>query len=460
MTAVERVIATAKAEEGYLEKATNANLDSKTANAGSGNWTKYARDLDLLGVYNGKKNGYAWCDMFVDWCFVTTFGLATAWAMTFQAMKGLGAGCTYSAQYYRNKGRFDKNPKAGDQIFFTNDGGKTSNHTGLVVAVDNTYVYTIEGNTSSLAGVVANGGCVRQKSYKKTYANIYGYGHPDYSLVPGEVAPAPEIVANISENEKVIWAFLKKAGYNDFGVAGLMGNLYAESGLIPHNLQNSSEKKLNMTDSQYTYAVDKGTYTNFVKDSAGYGLAQWTYWSRKENLLNFAKKKGTSIGDLNMQLEFLVQEIRTSFPAVHTALINAVSVKEASDIVMKKFEAPADQSATALNKRASYGEGYYTKNVKEEDRMPTDAELTAWFLRYRKTLQDNDSGSYSEDARKWGTSIGLIAGAGNLPDGTPNYMWEDFMTREQLITVLYRYHTANIAPLMEKINAIAKKLGV
>lgn len=85
-----------------------------------------------------------------------------------------------------------------------------------------------------------------------------------------------------------------------------MGNLYAESGLSPTNLQNSYEKKLKMTDSEYTSAVDDGRYKNFVKDGAGYGLAQWTFWSRKQNLLQFCQNRGRSIGDLNTQLDFFI----------------------------------------------------------------------------------------------------------------------------------------------------------
>ncbi len=60
-----------------------------------------------------------------------------------------------------------------------------------------------------------------------------------------------------------------------------------------------------MTDEEYTTAVDNGKYTNFIKDKAGYGLAQWTYWSRKENLFDFCKRKNKSIGDINAQLDFL-----------------------------------------------------------------------------------------------------------------------------------------------------------
>jgi len=114
----DRVIAIAKAEVGYLEKATNYNLDSKTGNAGSQNWTKYARDLYAAGYYNGNKNGYAWCDVFVDWCFFKAYGSKTK-AEAVECQTGtLGAGCEYSLAYYRNAGRFSQTPLVGDQIFF------------------------------------------------------------------------------------------------------------------------------------------------------------------------------------------------------------------------------------------------------------------------------------------------------------------------------------------------------
>ena len=68
------IVTIALAEVGYREKASNANLDDKTANSGAANWTKYARDLAAAGYYNGNKNGYAWCDVFVDWCFFKAYG--------------------------------------------------------------------------------------------------------------------------------------------------------------------------------------------------------------------------------------------------------------------------------------------------------------------------------------------------------------------------------------------------
>lgn len=164
-----------------------------------------------------------------------------------------------------------------------------------------------------------------------------------------------------SNNEQKIWNYLIDKIKNPYGVAGLMGNMNAESGLKPNNLQNSYESKLGYTDDTYTNAVDNGTYTNFVHDSAGYGLVQWTYWSLKEYLLNFAKKKGKSIGDLEMQLECVCTQFKEQYSTVWNALVNATSVLEASNVVLLKFERPADQSETVQKKRAAYGQTYYDK---------------------------------------------------------------------------------------------------
>ena len=162
-------------------------------------------------------------------------------------------------------------------------------------------------------------------------------------------------------NEEKIWNFLTGKGLNSYGAAGLMGNLFAESGLNPHNLQNTYEKKLGYTDDDYTDAVDSGKYTGFVHDSAGYGLAQWTFWSRKEALLNYVKAAGASIGDLETQLGFLWKELAESYAAVLAVLKKATSVRQASDAVLLKYEQPKDQSASVQTKRASYGQTYFDK---------------------------------------------------------------------------------------------------
>ena len=162
-------------------------------------------------------------------------------------------------------------------------------------------------------------------------------------------------------NEEKIWNYLVGKGLSAAGAAGLMGNLYAESALNPKNLQNSYEKKLGYTDATYTTAVDNGSYGNFVHDSAGYGLAQWTFWSRKEGLLAFAQAAGKSIGDLEMQLDFLLKELTEGYKGVLDTLKTASDVQTASDSVLLNFERPADQSTAVKNKRAGYGQNYYKK---------------------------------------------------------------------------------------------------
>lgn len=175
----EKVLAIAEAEVGYLEKKSNSQLDDKKANAGSGNFTKYARDVDAIpGLLNGKKQGYSWCAVWVLWLFVTLYGAVQAMKMLFLPEKSLAASCTYWMKYYKSAGRFFNDPQPGDQIFLGS--GSTAEHTGIVKEVKNGRVYTIEGNTSADSGVVSNGGGVFQKSYPLTYSKILGYGRPLY----------------------------------------------------------------------------------------------------------------------------------------------------------------------------------------------------------------------------------------------------------------------------------------
>jgi len=109
------LVAIAKAEVGYHEKASNSDLDDASANSGSNNFTKYARDLANAGYYNGDKNGYAWCDVFVDWCFYQLCGNNAIEAEDMIYQDGdCGAGCEYSANYYKSAGAFDLQPKVGD----------------------------------------------------------------------------------------------------------------------------------------------------------------------------------------------------------------------------------------------------------------------------------------------------------------------------------------------------------
>lgn len=179
-----QLVAIAEAEIGYHEKASNSNLDSKTANSGNKNYTKYGRDLSKAGYYNGNKNGYEWCDQFVDWCFFKLCGSKEK-AEHLECQTGdYGAGCGFSLRYYKAAGRFDKTPKVGDQIFFkyTND-SSTADHTGIVVGVTSTKVTTIEGNS---------GDRVQERSYSRSDSTIVGYGHPRFDEAPA-AATQPKV---------------------------------------------------------------------------------------------------------------------------------------------------------------------------------------------------------------------------------------------------------------------------
>lgn len=198
-------------------------------------------------------------------------------------------------------------------------------------------------------------------------------------------------------NQEYIWRWLWERIGNAYGVAALMGNLQAESGLNPQNLQNSYEGSLGMNDRQYTEAVDNLTYQKdqFISDSAGYGIAQWTYWSRKRGLYEFAEETGRSIGDLDMQLEYLWKEIGQNYKHVLLTLLNAKSVREASDAVMLEYEKPADQGEANRRRRASLGERIYDEfaapvssetpeddKVSKEEEKPVSGHVLTVYKRY------------------------------------------------------------------------------
>jgi len=191
----------------------------------------------------------------------------------------------------------------------------------------------------------------------------------------------------MAENEKIIWDFLNEKIGNAFGTAGMMGNLYAESNLNSVCLQNSKKKELGMTDEEYTSKVDDGSYTNFINDSAGYGLAQWTYCTRKEGLLEHAKETNKSVGDLTMQLEYFWKELSKGYSEVLDKIKVAKSVMEASNVVMKEYEQPEDQSKAVQEKRASFGQVYYDKFA-ETNWLYNDIILKKKKIKIKKTKND------------------------------------------------------------------------
>ena len=174
-------------------------------------------------------------------------------------------------------------------------------------------------------------------------------------------------------NAEIIWKYFENKKFNPYAIAGIMGNMKAESNLLPNNLQSTYEKSLGMTDEQYTKAVDNGTYTNFIHDSAGYGLAQWTYWSLKEDLYNLCKERNKSISDIQCQLDCLYQQLTNN--KLLGSLNSTTSVRAASDIFLTKFERPKDQSEKVQIARANYGQEFYNQFVGQTVRGGTESKM-------------------------------------------------------------------------------------
>lgn len=158
----------ALSQVGYLEKASNSQLDHFTANAGNNNWTKY-------GAWYGMNGPPAlWCHIFVSWCAFTA-GIGTD-------VIPKTASCATGVNWFKQQGKFKLRssgyiPNRGDIIYFAE--GNFMSHVGIVVRADGSYVDTVEGNTNSDPGVVPNGGSVNTKQYRLTSTYIYGYGTPD-----------------------------------------------------------------------------------------------------------------------------------------------------------------------------------------------------------------------------------------------------------------------------------------
>ena len=188
----QKVVDIALEEVGYLEKATNSMLDDPKANAGTKNYTKYGLAMGC--------NGYPWCDAFVDWCFVQAYG----WSKAKELLGGFSNSCTISASYLESSVVPINNAQAGDIIFFKDSSGLC--HTGIIYNVDNTKLYTVEGNTSSAEGVVENGGCVAKKSYSKTYSRIakicrpYWDGNKASESISGKIDTVKEVQIWLNNN--------------------------------------------------------------------------------------------------------------------------------------------------------------------------------------------------------------------------------------------------------------------
>ena len=166
------------------------------------------------------------------------------------------------------------------------------------------------------------------------------------------------------DNETRIWTILR-SDFTQIAAAAIIGNLISESALKPDNVQNSYENKLG-SDKVYTERVDSGVYgrEKFAKDGAGYGLAQWTHHSRKGALWDFMKitKGGYSIGDLDAQSEFILLEIESN-AKLFNDLNACTQLRQAVEIVLKRYERPADQSDANVTRRTKNAQGVLDRHA-------------------------------------------------------------------------------------------------
>jgi CHAP domain. len=182
----QEVIDIAFGEVGYLEKSKSAYICNpaviwyKLDGAGYDNITKYAYEIDREDWYCGSKQYQPWCSTFVDWCFLVACEWNIKEAARLKNHSEYDAVVDYAIDQYKAMGRWFKTPEPGDQIFFSKANGIDPAHTGLVISVDDDYVYTVEGNSSTDQGVVSNGGGVVKKWYRRNYYRILGFGRPLY----------------------------------------------------------------------------------------------------------------------------------------------------------------------------------------------------------------------------------------------------------------------------------------
>lgn len=322
MNQIDKIVQIAKSQVGY-------KADPKT------------NDNKFNKAYYGYECGYKWCVVFPWWVFKEA-GLPN---LFYGGKKTASCGTLYG--YYKSLGQVVTSKKAqyGDFVFFAFN--EPHDHMGICLDYDGKYVTTVDGNTSE-GQSQDNGGQVLIR--KREVKWIWGVARPQYA---SEIKPQ-----TTTEQSALIWKFLMGKINNAFGVAGLMGNIEAESAFIPNNLQNAYNKKWGIDDYQYTKEVDDGV-RSFL--GGGYGICQWTSNGRKQGLYDLAKAENASVGNIDAQLDWLWKELTTSYKGVLKVLQNATTVKEASDKVLTGFERPKDQSEANKQRRAERGEKIYER---------------------------------------------------------------------------------------------------
>ena len=158
----------------------------------------------------------------------------------------------------------------------------------------------------------------------------------------------------MTDTAKTVWTILRAAGVSEVGAAAMLGNMQAESALRANNAQDGMTR---LSDAEYTSQVDRGTYTKFSSDAVGYGLCQWTYSTRKKALQNYAQTKGASIGDVTMQTEFCIKELKQDYSSLWKYLCSTTDISTATSRICKEYERPAINN---IDTRLKYARSWYS----------------------------------------------------------------------------------------------------
>lgn len=252
-------------------------------------------------------------------------------------------------------GDFDVNANSTGVNSTTNDTSNSYNSTGNSEESSDATIDALSSNNEDITSTNTS-----NSSEKKTY--MYTVPGSNYSYEVDQYGNRVNPV--IVDPERRIWSYLTGKGLSPQATAGIMGNLMKESGLKSNNLQNSYEPRLG-SDEEYTRKVDSGEYTEFNNDKAGYGLAQWTYHTRKAGLYNLAKSRGTSISDIGTQLDWLWEELNSGAHKTNTLdkIANTDDIQAASDTFLTKFECPDIQDANEKRERGNFARDIYNRQA-------------------------------------------------------------------------------------------------
>lgn len=246
----------------------------------------------------------------------------------------------------------------GNMIVISHSDGMSSTYANL------DQVYVNNGQSVSQGELIGTMGMTGDTNEKVLHFEIKVSSgarvNPNTYISNQTPRPQPSNVETINggTNTQTVCLTLKQYGASDNGIAAVMSNINSESGFNPINLENSKEGSLGYNDQSYTSAVDSGSYKNFANDSAGYGLCQWTYSSRKAGLLNSARQNGVSIGDVGNQISYLFRELKNGYSGLYNAIMSgSESVDNIASNFCHNFENPAEHTqcnTTRVNNAKSY----------------------------------------------------------------------------------------------------------